>query len=135
MKSAYQKNRELHDRLIRLNDQITLDDVAKLRRAALTLTRWAELKCGNSNNYASWCIERDKETNVPYFIRRQYDSIKVYKNRIFDREKGALKRVATICQRLGLHYYHQTDPRGLPLWIDKEPLPDNNYNRGIGIGE
>ena len=135
MKSAYQKNRELHDKLIRLKDQITLDDCAALRRAALTLTRWAELECGNGNDYASWSIERDEETEIPYFITRPNTSNEVRKRRIPDREKGALKLVAAICQRLGLHYYHQTDPRGLPLYVDKEPLPENNYSRGVGIGE
>lgn len=133
-KSAYQKNRELHDRLLRLSDQITLDDAAILRRAACTLTRWACLECGDGNNWASWAIERDEATDVPYFVTYRHDSNKPSKRRIADREKGALRRVAAICQRLSLHFYHQTDPRGWPLYLDKEPLLDNNYNHGVGIG-
>lgn len=133
-KSAYQKNRELHDRLLRLSDQITLDDCATLRRAALTITRWDEMECGNSNDYASFGIERDEATGVPYFITRPNNSNKVHKRRIADREAGALRRVAAICKRLGLFYYYQSDCRGWPLYLDKEPLPDNNYNRGVGIG-
>lgn len=133
-KSAYKKNRELHDRLLRLSDAITLEDAATLRRAACTLTRWACLECGDSNNYASWSIERDEATDLPYFVTYPHDSNKVCKRCIPDREKGALRRITAICQRLGLHFYHQTDPRGWPLYLDKEPLPDNNYNRGIGIG-
>jgi len=135
MKSAYQKNRELHDRLLRLTDKVRLDDCDMLRRAALTLHRWDELECGDSDNFKSWSIERDEETDAPYMVSRPHNSNKVYKHRIADREKGALKRIKAVCDRLGLHFYHQTDPRGWPLYVDKEPLPDNNYNRGVGIGE
>lgn len=135
MKSAYQKNRELQDQLLKLTPGVTFEDCAVLRRAASILTRWTELECGDSDDYASWAIERDETTEVPYYIVRPYNSNNVQKRRIPDREKGALKRVAAICARLGLHFYNQTDPRGLPLYVDKEPLPDNNYNCGIGIGE
>ena len=135
MKSAYQKNRELLDRLQRVAPEATLDDAKTLRRAALVLTHWSELECGNGNNFASWAIERDDETDIPYFVTYPHDSNNVTRRRIPDREKGALIRIKEICDRLGLHFYHQTDPRGWPLYVDKEPLPDNNYNRGIGIGE
>ncbi len=135
MKSAYQKNSELRDRLLSLVPGVKLDDCAALRRAALTLTRWAELACGDSGEYASWSIERDEETDMPYYIVRPHNSNEVRKRRIPDREKSALKRITAICERLGLHYYHQTDPRGLPLYVAAKPILGNDYNRGIGIGE
>ena len=135
MKTAKEKTFELRQRLLRISQDVTFDDAQTLRRAALILHRWNELECGDSNDYASWAIERDEATEVPYMVRHPHDSNKIHKTRLPDREKGALKRVAAICKRLGLHFYHQTDPRGWPLYIDKEPLPDNNYNRGIGIGE
>ena len=133
MKSAYQKNRELQDRLQRICPDIPYDDCATLRRCALTLHRWCELECGDGNDYTSWAIERDEETDLPYFCRYPHNG-KPNRSRIADREKGALKRIKAICDRLGLHFYYQTDPRGWPLYVDREPLPDNNYNRGIGIG-
>ena len=45
--------------------------------------------------------------------------------------RGALRRVADVCERLGLHFYHQGDPRGCSLYVDNEPIPDNNYTRAI----
>jgi aryl carrier-like protein len=33
---------------------IGFDDANTLRRAEKTLHRWAELECGDGNNYASW---------------------------------------------------------------------------------
>lgn len=134
-KSAYQKTRELQDRLLRIAPTITLEDTATLRKAALTLHRWCELECGDSNDYASWAIKRDEATDVPYLVIRPHNASGATRRRKNDLEKGALKRIAAVCQRNGLHYFYQTDPRGWPLYVDKEPLPDNNYNRGIGIGE
>lgn len=108
------------------------DDAATLRRAALTLHRWAEGECGDSNCYASFCIVREPDgktyrETVPHTGKRRMD-------RIPDRETGALRRVAEVCARYGLHYFHQTDPRGLAIYVSQEPLDATNYTRGTGIG-
>ena len=91
--------------------------------------RWSELERGGGNNYWSWSIERDP-AGVPYrcIYSCRGDS---QRERIPDREAGALRRVRDVCERNGLHFYHQTDPRGCSLYVDREPLPDNNYTRGI----
>ena len=31
-------------------------------------------------------------------------------------------------EKLGLHIYFQTDPRGATIYLSKEPIPDNQYN-------
>jgi hypothetical protein len=41
----------------------TDQDAVQLRRIAMTLHRWRELECGNSNNYASWAIVRGAVVN------------------------------------------------------------------------
>src|SRR5262245_56481698 len=40
---------------------ISLDDAHSLRRISMTLHRWHELECGDSNDYASWCITRGRQ--------------------------------------------------------------------------
>ena len=57
--NAYQKNAELQRRLERRGIIATIEQAATLRRAEMTLHRWAELECGDGNDYASWAIERD----------------------------------------------------------------------------
>lgn len=106
------------------------DEANTLRRAQMTLQRWAEGECGTGNDHCSWVIERDEQTNIPYMVAYPYNS-KPRKHRIADREAGALRRVKTICQAHGLHFYHQTDPRGCALYVSNEPLPDHNYTRGV----
>ena len=32
-----------------------------------------------------------------------------------------------------LYVYYQTDPRGATIYLDKEPIPENNYTRAICI--
>lgn len=115
---------------------MSFEDVNTLRRAQLTLHRWDELECGDSNEYASWAIERDETTGAPYMVRYIHDRnapITPRRQRIPDREAGALRRVAAICAKYGAHYYHQGDPRGCALYVGPEPLPDNNYTRGVAI--
>jgi len=107
---------------------ITFEDANTLRRAQITLHRWAELECGYGNDYRSWAIERDEQTGIAYMATYPHDGTRsAY--RIPDRERGALARVAAVCARYGAFYYHQTDPRGCALYVSSKPIPDNDYNR------
>lgn len=115
---------------------ISYEDAAKLRRIEMTLQRWAELECGDSNEYASWSIERDEETEKPYMVTHYNgargsagESGRVSRARIADREAGALRRLARIMSAYpGLTYYHQTDPRGCALYIlRKSELPRDYF--------
>lgn len=121
-------------RRITLKLEMNYYDARALRRAALTLHRWAEGECGDSNAYGSWAIERGSATDIPYMVRHSYRTGKRTETRIPDRETGALRRVAEVCARYGLHYFHQTDPRGLALYVSREPLDNSNYTQGTGIG-
>lgn len=102
-----------------------------LRRAQMTLHRWAELECGDSTPYSSFAIERDDATGKPRMHVYPHSG-RSHSYAIPDREVGALKRIAATCQAHGLHYFHQTDPRGCALYVAREPLTDTNYSsRGI----
>ena len=104
------------------------------RRDSMTLRRWFTSECGDSNSYASWAIERDPETDIPYLVTYPHNG-KERKTRIPDREKGARKRIAERCERLGLKYYIQTDCRGIALYLSREEINDQNYNSiGYGVG-
>jgi hypothetical protein len=109
---------------------LSFEDANALRRAQITLHRWAELECGDGNAYGSWAIERNEETGVPYMCNYPHTG-KMRAHKIPDREKGALQRITEICKRNGLHFYHQGDPRGCALYIAKEPLSDVYYHNGI----
>jgi hypothetical protein len=113
---------------------LSFDEVNTLRRAELTLQRWGELECGDSNEYGKWAIERNEQTGIPHMVRHHYTKlgdVRTTSTRIADKEKGALRRITAICKAHGLHYYHQTDPRGCALYVSNEPLPDHNYTRGV----
>jgi hypothetical protein len=107
------------------------DDANTLRRAQIALHRWAELECGDGNDHMSWSIERDDATNIPYRCVYPHRNGIMRRYRIADKEAGALRRVAAICKRLGVHFYHQGDPRGCALYVSAEPIKDNDYTRGI----
>lgn len=118
--------------LQRIAPNATRAQAETLRRAELALQRWAEGECGDSGPNGSWAIERDDKTGKPYRV--------VYPNNgpstrypIPDRERGALARVAKVCGELGIHYYHQTDPRGCALYVDAQPLNAENYTRGVAV--
>jgi len=101
---------------------ITEKDAFSLRRISMTLQRWYELECGDGNDYGSWAIERDPETDIPYMVHHHYrhgqGKDTTTQTRIPDREKGAIKRLDAIMARYpSLSYYLQTDPRGASLYI------------------
>lgn len=121
--NARAKTYKLQARLSRAGINADFDVAHTLRRAELTLQRWAELECGDSNDYASWAIERD-DTGKPYRVTYPHGSNNVRRHAVPDREKGALRRV----QATGLYFYHQTDPRGAALYVANVPLNDQNYS-------
>lgn len=109
---------------------LSFDEANTLRRAEKVLQRWAELECGDGNDYSSWSIERDEQTGISYKCIYPHKG-EMRRYRVADREAGALRRIKAICQAHGLHFYHQTDPRGCALYVSNEPLPDHNYTRGV----
>lgn len=119
----------------------TFDEAQKLRRIEMTLSRWGELECGGSNDYASWAIERDEKTDKPYMVRHIYSdkSGKVHRSPIADREKGALRRLdAIMATHPALISYHQGDPRGCCLYIVPRKAIANGdisscYTNGIAV--
>lgn len=121
-------------RLERRGITVAREDVAALRRAEMTLHRWAEGECGDGNDYGSWCITRDETTGKPYREYHPNNGNTVTRTLIADREAGALKRVAKVCAEMGAHFYHQTDPRGCALYVAKEAMTDADYsNIGTAI--
>jgi len=118
----------------------TFDECEKLRRISMTLRRWHELECGNGNDHASWAIERDEETEVPYMVTHHYSQNKPSRRRVADRETGAKKRLAKILEsKPGISAYIQGDPRGAALYILRPgDIPEGKeaasyYNRGICV--
>ena len=128
--TATQKTYDLQRRLNNANIPANFDQSEALRRAELALQKWAEKECGDGNDYNSWAIERDETTGKPFMVVHP-NSGKSYRYAIADKEKGVLNRVQKICKELGIYFYHQGDPRGCSLYVSTEPLPDNNYTRGV----
>ena len=128
---------------------ISHDDATALRRISMTLHRWHELECGNSNDYASRCLVRGwKEDGILLYSDHGKPYMETYFHRgspkaqyfaIPDRERGALKRLAAIMARYpDLREYVQADPRGASLYIlRRADVPPGDisscYSRGVAV--
>lgn len=124
-------------------------DAWDLRRISMTLHRWHELECGDSNDYTSWCITRGHkaggefvhdENGKPFIERHAHSENKARYSAIPDRERGALRRLAKIMARYpGFASYVQGDPRGAALYILRPgDVPEGadasvHYNHGIAV--
>ncbi len=128
--NAQQVNFAFQAILFRRGINLSEHDASVLRRAELTLHRWHEQECGDSNDYLSWDIEERDDGTAWRNVHPH--SGKSRSERIPNRAAGARKRIAEVCQREGLFYFIQTDPRGCALYVSKEPLTDNNYS-SLGI--
>lgn len=136
--TARQATQSLIEAAHRRGFSLSFEDANTLRRASITLQRWSELECGDGKEHGSWAIERDDNGDgPPFMVHHHYLHGRgrdfVSRTRIPDREAGALRRIKEVCDRNGLHFYHQTDPRGCALYIDREPLPSDNYSRGLAV--
>ena len=134
---------EQENRLLELG--FTQDEANTLRRISMTLHRWFELECGDSNEYMSYSIERDETTAKPFMVYHP-NSGKTWREPIADRETGARKRLLSIVNtraaRVGtcdVVTYVQTDPRGCALYVLRPgDVPEGKdvesyYNRGICV--
>jgi len=145
------RTKELIQRICALG--FTVDEAWQLRRIEMTLHRWGEQECGDSNDHCSWSIERDEATGKPFRVVHPHSGGKSRREAVADREAGALKRLhLTVAARnfrvdpVGsgdgrLQYYHQADPRGCALYLLRasdvrlgERL-DEVYSRGLAACE
>jgi hypothetical protein len=136
--TADDKTRELMRRQYRQTGVfLSVKDAETLRKAELTLNRWSAAIC-NGTIERPW--QDDSGDPDTYIGDRPGRSIGGYTDSttgvfhteymfIPDREAGALRRVAEVCKRNGLDYYHQGDPRGCSLYISKAEagMDDTNY--------
>lgn len=130
---------------------VTRDDATALRRISMTLHRWHERECGDSNDRYSVSLVRGYKGLDGNFV---YDdaglafeelhshcgSAKPSYRQVPDRERGALKRLGEIMARYpALTPYVQGDPRGCALYVLR---PDDvlegkdisaYYSRGIAV--
>jgi hypothetical protein len=152
--------RQTHQENTLLELGFTRDEAEKLRRISMTLHRWHELECGDSNSYGSWAIERDENgEGPPFMVRHHYrhgqgqDS--VTRTPIADRETGARKRLDHIIAARNarvrqehkkdewtahnVRAFIQTDPRGAALYLIRPgDVPEGAdvsayYTRGIVV--
>jgi hypothetical protein len=131
---------------------ISDDDAWQLRRISMTLHRWSELECGNSNDSASYCLVRGvkkdgefvyDDNGKPFIEMHFYHSNGGPKVRYYqkpDLERGALKRLTKIMARYpNLSSYVQGDPRGASLYIlrpgdvPEGEAVDSYYSRGLAV--
>lgn len=137
--TAKEKTQKIQNLLERNSIKLPFNQVNVLRRAELTLQRWGESECGNSNSYCSWCIERDEKTGKAYRVTVYHKpGIDIRRERVADRETSTLKRVKAICDKAGLIFYHQPDPRGCTLYVGKPEWIDgtdihSTYSRLLPI--
>ncbi len=141
-KDNRQMTRDTYDMLTSLeNLGFQRDEALTLRRIAMTFSAWDEAECGNSNDYASFGIERDEETGKPYrvFMPHNLPPSQATRTLIPDREAGAQRRLqAIMAKHPEFVAYHQGDCRGASLYIvRKSDLNgsdiNSNYTKGVAI--
>ncbi len=139
----------------------TREECEALRRISMTLQRWFERECGDSNSYGSWCIVRGHKTGGVFthdddgkpFMEQQHWTHGKGKDTttyepLADRETGARRRLDKIVAARNnrvyqghdaLSAYIQTDPRGAALYIIRPgDVPEGQdvgsyYTRGICV--
>lgn len=134
MKPYQLKNELLQRRIKDLGgkaEACTLTDAHALRMAESRLHRWHERSCGNSDGRVSWMIEEDETTGLAYWVTYFHDGRPEHRRRIPHVARAERKRVAAICERLGLQFHEQSDPRGRALYVGGLDVPADDYHRMI----
>lgn len=135
-----QKTAAFFDRMTNLG--FTHAETGALLKAERALSRWAELECGISDANRSVSVYRDEDTGRPFY-RIEYRVGNEWKTNTQpkrDTEKAALQTVERIlADKPGFSAYHQTDPRGVSLYLIRPGDIDAGedvrrlYNRGLAM--
>lgn len=142
-KQKIENRRRMFARLSSLG--FTRAEADQLRRISMTLTRWDERECGDSNSYGSYAIERDEKTEKPFSVFISHRDGRTTRTAIADRERGAERRLAAIVTARNAREpddkaqgFHQSDPRGASLYIVLTADLDGGditslYTRGVAV--
>lgn len=107
MRLTNRERMEIEARIQRLG--FTVDETAKLRRIAGTLSRWDEAECNGD-------IERDDDGRPYRVIVNHRGNRKRFSCR--DLERGAILRLRDILRHHPeFAFYRQCDPRGASLYV------------------
>lgn len=109
----------------------TTEEIDSLLRCSRVLSTWACHECNGEIQR-----EGDAGDGAPYWYNTNTGK---RCGRTADREAGALRRVKVLCDRHGVTFYHQGDPRGCALYIIRPgDIPAGQdvggyYNRGVAV--
>lgn len=109
---------------LRLGLNPTFNDIAILRRHAITLRKYFEYECNGCT--------REK---LPHESWKEYDNDRERQMIwVEERQKAILSLIDSKCKELNTHYYIQGDPRGASLHLGPKTMTDSNYStEGVAI--
>jgi len=90
----------------------TAAEWASLKRLAKIIHKWNEDEC---NGAIKW--HGDNEETPKRYFQDRYGCFTIPGPTIQDKEKQSVESARKIAARHGLSIYHQTDPRGVALYV------------------
>lgn len=90
----------------------TAAEWASLKRLAKIIHKWNEDEC---NGAIQW--EKDNEETPKRYFQDRYGCFTIPGPTIQDKERQSIESARKIAARHGLSIYHQTDPRGIALYV------------------
>lgn len=118
MSHSKKEREEYNQRRERVSKEFGIDKNSynRLRRSAEGLTR-------ADTNYANGTTGGEPKYSGNKIVNEYTE-----KNHRKDTDE-AFKKIASMAKKMGLHYYHQSDPRGASLYVSKKRMSQENYNR------
>lgn len=84
--------------------------------------------------YEIQCNGSDREK----FRHEAWKDYQDYSNRALDYTNNSVEvlqqKATSLAAENGLNLYHQTDPRGMSIYISREALDSSNYDNGRAVG-
>jgi len=102
---------------------MTPGQILRAFKVEKALHRWHELECGVDAGH----VERDETTGKPFMVSSRHGT----RWPIRDAEMAALKQVEKLSKETGLYFFVQGDPRGVSLYVSKEPFTGNDCTHGV----
>ena len=91
-------------------------------------------RLGITKNQYNWLRRQGEKFHKIYEQECNGELNLSYDNGEYDNfMKPYYQAIDTYIKELGLFVYYQTDPRGATIYVDKKPIPENNYNQASCI--
>lgn len=115
-----------------ISPTITISEISEIVTLAIKLNELNELMAGTTHNNADLLVYEKSNGDYYMSIRDHFTGLSC-EVEIKDPISPIKNKLNELSQKYNIYFYHQTDPKGMPLYVSDKPIDASNYLDAIAV--